>query len=164
MEATCSAVSVRCVTGRIAVRVASRERKTASAIPASASTPSAQRSVPSARSISVSGRAAKTARPLPVVSKRTRTWVPSISRSAKNGSRSPRATASSSGSRWMLSGSGAVVRSMRRMRMNAGASPVSSTRSSGTGTVWLAPATTSSEADSDRVPAIRTCESSEASI
>ena len=78
MEATCSAVSVSSVTGRIAVRVASRERKTASAIPASASTPSAQRRVPSAWSTSVSGRAAKTARPSPTVSKRTRTRVPSI--------------------------------------------------------------------------------------
>ena len=57
VRATCSAVSVRSVTGRTAWRVASRPRNAASAMPASATRPSPSRSRESASSTSVSGRA-----------------------------------------------------------------------------------------------------------
>ena len=64
VRATCSAVSVSSVTGRTACRVANRARKTARAMPAIATRPSASRSFDSALSTSSSGRATCSAVPL----------------------------------------------------------------------------------------------------
>ena len=77
VRATCSAVSVRSVTGRTAWRVAKRPRNAASAMPASATRPSPSRSLDSALSTSASGRATCSAVPSAAALVKTRTCAPS---------------------------------------------------------------------------------------